>query len=71
MAPDYLLLTPGPLSTTPTARAAMGRDVSAWDVEYSTVVPRGASLLVAAVDEVSSLMELFSTSPASGSGAGE
>ena len=71
MSPDYLLLTPTPLSTTPTIRAAMGRDVSTWAVEYSTVVPCGASLLVAAVDEVSSLMELFSTSPASGSGAGE
>ena len=38
MDSDYLLLTPGPLTTTPTVRAAMDRDVSTWDVEYNEVV---------------------------------
>lgn len=32
---QYLLLTPGPLSTTATVRAAMGRDWCTWDPEYN------------------------------------
>ena len=31
----YLLLTPGPLSTTPTVRAAMLRDWCTWDDDYN------------------------------------
>ena len=31
----YLLLTPGPLSTTPTVRQAMGRDWCTWDADYN------------------------------------
>ena len=38
MDSDYLLLTPGPLSTTPGVRKAMNRDVSTWDSEYNSVV---------------------------------
>ena len=38
MDSDYLLLTPGPLSTTPGVRNAMNRDVSTWDTEYNAVV---------------------------------
>lgn len=32
---DYLLLTPGPLSTSPTVRRAMDRDWCTWDEDYN------------------------------------
>ncbi len=32
---DYLLLTPGPLSTSPTVRLAMDRDWCTWDDDYN------------------------------------
>ncbi|HJP33687.1 MAG TPA: 2-aminoethylphosphonate--pyruvate transaminase [Candidatus Latescibacteria bacterium] len=35
---DYLLLTPGPLSTSPTVRRAMDRDWCTWDDEYNAGV---------------------------------
>lgn len=61
MDSDYLLLTPGPLSTTPTVRAAMNRDVSTWDVEYNTVVQqirhRLVSLVAGESDATSVLMQ--------------
>ncbi|MGY3911968.1 2-aminoethylphosphonate--pyruvate transaminase [Aeromonas piscicola] len=34
-AVDYLLLTPGPLSTTSTVRAAMLQDSCTWDADYN------------------------------------
>ena len=34
----YLLLTPGPLTTSRTVRQAMQRDLSTWDVDYNSVV---------------------------------
>lgn len=34
-AVDYLLLTPGPLSTTATVRAAMLQDSCTWDADYN------------------------------------
>lgn len=34
----YLLLTPGPLTTSRTVRAALGTDFSTWDVDYNTIV---------------------------------
>lgn len=34
----YLLLTPGPLSTTPTVKAAMLRDWCTWDDDYNAIV---------------------------------
>jgi 2-aminoethylphosphonate-pyruvate transaminase len=49
MDADYLLLTPGPLSTTATVRAAMDRDVSTWDIDYNTVVEQIRSQLVSLV----------------------
>jgi 2-aminoethylphosphonate-pyruvate transaminase len=36
----YLLLTPGPLSTTKTVKAVMHRDWCTWDDEYNTIVQR-------------------------------
>jgi len=35
---DYLLLTPGPLSTSPTVRVAMDRDWCTWDDDYNVGV---------------------------------
>ncbi len=34
----YVLLTPGPLSTTPTVKAAMLRDWCTWDADYRDIV---------------------------------
>lgn len=35
---SYLLMTPGPLSTTLTVKAAMMRDLSTWDEDYYAIV---------------------------------
>ena len=35
---QYLLLTPGPLSTTRTVREAMMQEFSTWDVDYNSIV---------------------------------
>lgn len=35
---DYLLLTPGPLSTSKRIRAAMLKDLCTWDSDYNSVV---------------------------------
>ena len=43
----YLLLTPGPLTTTRTVREAMLRDYSTWDVDYNTLVNDVRQQLVA------------------------
>ena len=42
MADDlpYLLLTPGPLTTSRTVKEAMLRDVSTWDRDYNDLVER-------------------------------
>ena len=42
MDPDipYLLLTPGPLTTSRTVREAMLTDYSTWDVDYNAIVTR-------------------------------
>lgn len=37
-ANPYVLLTPGPLSTSPTVKAAMLRDWCTWDADYNTIV---------------------------------
>jgi 2-aminoethylphosphonate-pyruvate transaminase len=42
----YLLLTPGPLSTTKTVKAAMHRDWCTWDDAYHFIVQRIRSRLV-------------------------
>lgn len=43
----YLLLTPGPLSTSPGVRAAMQVDLSTWDREYNDIVQGVRARLVA------------------------
>ena len=35
---QYLLLTPGPLSTTRTVREAMMQEFSTWDVDYNSII---------------------------------
>lgn len=42
----YLLLTPGPLTTTRSVREAMGTDYSTWDVDYNNIVQEVRSALV-------------------------
>jgi len=42
----YLLLTPGPLTTSRTVRQAMLRDYSTWDVDYNTLVNEVRNRLV-------------------------
>ncbi|MFP6768114.1 MAG: 2-aminoethylphosphonate--pyruvate transaminase [Planctomycetaceae bacterium] len=46
----YLLLTPGPLTTTRSVRSAMLRDVSTWDNDYNSVVQDIRGQLTALVD---------------------
>lgn len=43
----YLLLTPGPLSTTPAVREAMLRDWCTWDADYNNLVEGMRAELVA------------------------
>ena len=43
----YVLLTPGPLSTTPTVKAAMLRDWCTWDDDYNAIVQDVRQKLVA------------------------
>ncbi|QJT09574.1 2-aminoethylphosphonate--pyruvate transaminase [Oceanidesulfovibrio marinus] len=49
LMPDnpYVLLTPGPLSTSKSVRAAMFRDWCTWDAEYNDIVQAVRSRLVA------------------------
>ncbi|WP_339713541.1 2-aminoethylphosphonate--pyruvate transaminase [Cyclobacterium amurskyense] len=49
MIPDnpYLLLTPGPLSTSKTVRAAMNRDWCTWDEDYKSIVQNIRSAILA------------------------
>ena len=42
----YLLLTPGPLTTTRSVREAMLSDYSTWDVDYNSIVNRVRQQLV-------------------------
>ncbi len=48
MDPDipYLLLTPGPLTTSPAVRATMQRDYCTWDDDYNSIVRGIRSRLV-------------------------
>ncbi len=43
----YLLLTPGPLSTTPTVKEVMLRDWCTWDRDYNNIVQQVRAELVA------------------------
>ena len=40
---QYLLLTPGPLSTTRTVSEAMMQEHSTWDVDYNSIVESNSS----------------------------
>jgi len=45
----YLLLTPGPLTTSRGVRAAMQRDLSTWDIDYNAIV-ESVRRSIAAID---------------------
>jgi 2-aminoethylphosphonate-pyruvate transaminase len=45
--PDKVLFTPGPLSTSPTVKAAMLRDVGSWDQEFIDIASRVRNQLLA------------------------
>lgn len=47
----YLLLTPGPLTTSRTVREAMLKDFSTWDVDYNRIVTRVREGIVALATE--------------------
>ena len=49
----YLLLTPGPLTTSRTVRQAMSSDYSTWDIDYNKMVTRVRRSLVALASEQS------------------
>lgn len=57
----YLLLTPGPLTTSTAVRAAMQRDYSTWDVDYNEIVQsirdQLAGMAVASGEATSVLMQ--------------
>lgn len=58
----YLLLTPGPLSTTPTVRAVMLRDWCTWDDDYNHGIVQviRSKLVELAAEEAKGLGELTS-----------
>ncbi len=62
---DYLLLTPGPLSTTKTVRAAMLKDWCTWDDDYNNLVEDIRRRLVALATKNS---ELYTSILMQGSG---
>src|SRR5690606_40719537 len=62
----YLLLTPGPLSTSPAVRRVMQRDWCTWDKEYNGLVQDIRQRLVALA---TSETELYSAVLMQGSGS--
>jgi len=44
--PPYILLTPGPLSTSPAVKQAMLRDWCTWDDEYKELIQNIRAKLV-------------------------
>ena len=60
----YVLLTPGPLSTTPTVKAAMLRDWCTWDDDYNGIVQEVRRTLV----ELSTPQEGYTSVLMQGSG---
>src|SRR5208337_1212144 len=60
----YVLLTPGPLSTTPTVKAAMLRDWCTWDNDYNAIVQEVRRTLV----ELSTPQEGYTSVLMQGSG---
>ncbi|RTE66886.1 2-aminoethylphosphonate--pyruvate transaminase [Amphritea opalescens] len=66
----YLLLTPGPLSTSPTVRQAMMKDWCTWDQEYNQLVNAIRDRLVAlALPESDAASEEFTCVLMQGSGS--
>ena len=67
-APPYLLLTPGPLTTTPRVKAAMFRDFCTWDEDYNTIVQEIRTRLVALAVADAEAAKEFTAVPMQGSG---
>ena len=64
----YLLLTPGPLSTTPAVREAMLRDWCTWDADYNNLVEgMRADLVALAIPDEAKRAE-YTAVPMQGSG---
>ena len=64
----YLLLTPGPLSTTPAVREAMLRDWCTWDADYNNLVEgMKADLVALAIPDEAKRAE-YTAVPMQGSG---
>ena len=64
----YLLLTPGPLSTTPAVREAMLRDWCTWDADYNNLVEGMRSDLVALAIPDEAKRAEYTAVPMQGSG---
>lgn len=62
---DYLLLTPGPLSTSKRVRAAMLKDLCTWDNDYNSIVQDVRQRLLT----IANLSEIYTTILMQGSGS--
>ncbi|STQ86302.1 2-aminoethylphosphonate--pyruvate transaminase [Helicobacter muridarum] len=62
---DYMLLTPGPLSTSKRVRAAMLKDLCTWDSDYNSVVQDVRQRLCS----IANLSERYTTILMQGSGS--
>ena len=65
---QYLLLTPGPLSTTRSVREAMMQEYSTWDVDYNSLVQSVRSRLVRLAIRDDSIFDVYTAALTPGSG---
>jgi len=65
---QYLLLTPGPLSTTRSVREAMMQEYSTWDVDYNSLVQSVRSRLVRLAIRDDSNLDVYTAALTPGSG---
>ncbi len=65
---QYLLLTPGPLSTTRSVREAMMQEYSTWDVDYNSLVQSVRSRLVRLAIRDDSNFDVYTAALTPGSG---
>lgn len=68
MENPYLLLTPGPLSTTPSVKAAMLRDWCTWDEDYNSLIQKLRRDLVTIAVSKESSRDLYTSVLMQGSG---
>lgn len=65
---QYLLLTPGPLTTTSSVRAAMMQEYSTWDVDYNDIVQSIRTRLVRLVVRENTELNCYTSVLIPGSG---